>query len=396
MNSGERFVWSMLLSRCVRRREGKSPGAVFMTRRILITLLLVPALLVAAGCGGDDEDVPADAVAVIDGQEIPKSDFDAMMAQAERSYKQSDRKFPKVGTPEYQNLKNMAIQFLVERKQFELAAEDMDVEVTDEDIDKRIQELKEQLFCKGESEPSTRDPSQKCAKVDEKRYEAALKQAGRTEAQLREDVRSQLLQQEVSEQLTQQIKVTGDEVEKYYREHRKDYRTPASREVRHILLSVCGGPQADKKECQPAGEAEQLATQIRSRLEGGESFDKLAKEFSDDPGSKATGGKLTVNKGATVPEFDKAAFELETGALSQPVKTDFGFHLIEPLGAVKPAKTTPLAQVRAQIRTQLVDQKRSEALTNWVQETKEKYSGRTHYQVGYAPPATATATGANQ
>jgi parvulin-like peptidyl-prolyl isomerase len=346
-----------------------------MVRHLLTTLFLAAALVVAAGCGGDDEDVPADAIAVVDGNEIPKSDFDAVMDQARRSYTEGDRDFPKAGTPEFQNIKNNAVQFLVERTQFQLAAEDMDVEVSSSDVDKRIKDLKKQLF-----------------KGNQKRYEEALKQAGRTEAQLREDIRAQLLQEEVAEKLTQEIKVTSAEVEKYYREHRNEYRTPASREIRHILLSVCGGPQADKKECQPAGEAEELATQLRSRLENGESFDKLAKQFSDDPGSKDTGGKLTVNKGSTVAEFDKTAFELGKGVLSEPVKTDFGYHLIEALSAVKPAKTTPLSQLRAQIRTQLVSQKRSEALTDWVQETKDEYGSKTHYQVGFAPPTTATAT----
>jgi parvulin-like peptidyl-prolyl isomerase len=346
-----------------------------MVRLTLITLALF-ATLVGLGCGSDDDaNVPAGAIAVVDGEEIPKSDFDAIMQNAKNSYEQGDREFPKAGTQEYQSLKNQAVQFLVERKQFALGAEDMDVDVSEEDVDKRIADLKKQLF-----------------KGNEKRFQEALKRAGRTEAQLREDIRATILQEEVAEKLTQEIEVTGKDVEKYYRDHLTDYRTPASREVRHILLSVCGGPQADKKTCQPTGEAEQLATQLHGRLENGESFAKLAKQFSDDPGSKATGGKLTVNKGSTVPEFDKTAFELRTGVLSRPVKTDYGYHLIEALSAVKPAKTTPLRQaLRSQIRSQLVSQKRSEALTKWVEETKEEYGPKTHYQVGFAPPTTATA-----
>jgi peptidyl-prolyl cis-trans isomerase C len=350
-----------------------------MVRLSLIATLLVTALVLAAGCGGDDEtEVPPGAIAVVDGNEIPKSEFDALMAQAKKSYEQGEREFPKAGTPEYQNLKNNAVQFLVEREQFQLAAEEMDVEVGDEDVDKRLSDLKAQLF-----------------KGNQKRYEQALKQAGRSEAAIREDVRAQLVQEEVAERLTQDINVTGAEVEKYYKEHLSDYRTPESREIRHILLSVCGGPQSgagNSKDCQPAGQAQQLAVDIRQRLENGESFAALAKQHSDDPGSKATGGKLTVNKGATVPEFDKAAFSLGRNVLSQPVKTDYGFHLIEPLSAIRPAKTTPLSQLRSQIRTQLVSQKRSEALSKWVEETKKEYGERTHYQVGYQPPRTATAT----
>ena len=351
--------------------------------RHIALVLLATLALVAAGCGGDgDGDVPAGAVAVVDGNEIPKTEFDKLIDQAERGYKQSKRPFPKTGTREYQNIKNNAVQFLVERLYFELGAEDMDVEISDKDVNTRLADLKKQFF-----------------KGNEKRYQAALRQAGKTEGDVRQDVRAQLVQEKIAEQLTKEVEVSSGDIGKYYREHKAQYGTPSSREIRHILVSVCGGSQTNQpkpKDCKPAGEAKQLAEQIRTRLGSGESFAKLARRYSDDPGSKASGGKLTVSKGSTVAAFDKTAFELETGVLSQPVKTEYGFHLIEALSAVKPAKTTPIAEVRGQIRSQLVAQKRSEALSKWVEETKKKYSEKTQYQVGFAPPSTATQTTASR
>ena len=83
-------------------------------------VLLLPALLlalVAAGCGGGSESVPADAVAVVDGDEVAKSDYDALITQARKSYTNQKRDFPKAGTPEFQTLKNQAVSFLVQREQ---------------------------------------------------------------------------------------------------------------------------------------------------------------------------------------------------------------------------------------------------------------------------------------
>src|SRR5688572_17126171 len=101
---------------------------------------------VLAGCGGGDEDVPADAVAVVDGQEVARSDYDALLAQAKKSYTNQKREFPKAGSQEFQTLKNQAVQFLVQREQFEQEAEALDVEITEKQIDARLEQIQKQYF----------------------------------------------------------------------------------------------------------------------------------------------------------------------------------------------------------------------------------------------------------
>jgi SurA N-terminal domain len=114
-------------------------------------LSLLPALLVAllvAGCGGGDatssDDVPSDAVAVVDGREIPRTQFDTLIEQAKRSYKSQKREFPKAGSEEYQTLRNQAVAALVQKVELEQAAEEMGIKVTDEDIDKRLDKIVKQ------------------------------------------------------------------------------------------------------------------------------------------------------------------------------------------------------------------------------------------------------------
>ena len=80
-------------------------------------------------------------------------------------------------------------------------------------------------------------------------------------------------------------------------------------------------------------------------MKAGGDFAELAKKHSEDTGSKANGGKLTISKGQTVAPFDQTAFLLKKNEISKPVKTEFGFHVIQPISDVKPAKVTPLKDV---------------------------------------------------
>ena len=329
------------------------------SRPLYLVLIALVALVFVAGCGGDSgDDVPNDAIAIVGGREIPKRDFDSLIAQAKRSYQAQKRDFPKSGTAQYTTLKNQAVQFLVQRTQFELKADDLDIDVSSAEVTKRLGEIKKQYF--GGSE---------------KRYKAQLKQQGLTEDQVKKDIRAQLIQEELFEKVTAEVKVTDKEIEDYYNKNKAQYGEPESREIRHILVS--SKAQADR---------------LYTQLKGGADFAKLAKRFSKDPGSKDQGGKLTIARGQTVAPFDQTAFLLPKGSLSRPVKTQYGYHIIEALSVVKPAKTTPLAKVKDQIKQQLLQTERNDKMTKWVEDTKKDFEDDTSYQVGFKPPAEATAT----
>jgi parvulin-like peptidyl-prolyl isomerase len=165
------------------------------------------------------------------------------------------------------------------------------------------------------------------------------------------------------------VKVADKDIEDYYNAHKSQYGTPESRVVRHILVN--------KKP---------LADQIYAKLKAGGDFAVLAKKYSKDPGSAAQGGKLTISKGQTVPPFDKAAFALKNGEVSQPVKTQYGWHIIEPLSSPTKAKQTPLKDVKESIRQQLLQQKKTEKMTQWVNDTKKSFcKGQLSFQVGFKP-----------
>jgi parvulin-like peptidyl-prolyl isomerase len=332
-------------------------------RRIALIAFTLVALL-AAGCGGTTTaTLGADDVAVVGSKEVTKEQFQDLMAQAEKTYKAQKRPFPKPGSTEYEQLKGQAITFLVQRAEFEQEAEEMGVEVSDEKVNDRIEQLKKQFY-DGKDE----------------RYRKALEQQGLTEEQAREQVRAQLISEGLFKKVTDDVQVSDADVKSYYQSHKSQYETPQSRDVRHILV-----------------EKKALADQLYAELKNGASFATLAKKHSKDPGSASTGGKLTVSKGQTVPQFDKAAFSLAKNELSRPIKTQYGYHIIQALSDIRPAKTTPLKDVKASIKEQLEQQKKNETMTKWVQDTKKDYcDSGIKYQVGYQPnpDPCATVTGA--
>jgi foldase protein PrsA len=323
--------------------------------------LLVFAL---AGCslGGGDDKVPASAVAVVDGQEIAKSDYDALLAQAKKSYKNTKREFPKAGSQDFQTLKSQAVQFLVQREQFEQKAEDFDINVTDKQVDARLAQIQKQYFG-----------------GDKKKYEKQLADQGLTDKQVRNDIRAQIISEKIFAEVTKDVKVTDQQVEDYYKKNQAQYGSPESREVRHILVK-----------------SKAKADDLYNQLKAGADFAALAKKNSEDTGSKANGGKLTISKGQTVAPFDKAAFAMKKNEISKPVKTEFGYHIIQPIGDVKPAKVTPLKDVKESIRQQLAQTKKNEAMTKWVDDLKKDYKDKVSYAVGFNPPPAAPTTGSTE
>jgi parvulin-like peptidyl-prolyl isomerase len=327
----------------------------------LAILLCALVSLALAGCGGS-KDVPSDAVAVVDGKEIAKTDFDALVSQARKSYKNQKREFPKAGSQEFQTLKNQAVQFLVQREQFEQEAKDLDVDVTDKQVNARLAQIQKQYFG-----------------GDKKKYEKQLAEQGLSDKQVRNDIRAQIVSEKIFAQVTKDVKVTDKQIEEYYAKNKAQYSQPESRDVRHILVKTRA-----------------KADDLYNQLKGGADFAALAKKFSEDTGSKANGGKLTISKGQTVAPFDKTAFELKKNDISTPVKTEFGFHIIQPLGDVKEAKVTPLKDVKESIRQQLAQTKKNEAMTKWVDALKKDYEDKISYAVGYKPPPAATGTTTNE
>ena len=110
-----------------------------MKRSLMLAAAALAVLtVVAAGCGDTDE-VPSDAVAVVDGTSISKASLDELLARTKKSFAAQKRQFPKAGTADYQKLQTQAVAYLVQREEYAREADKLGVKVTDAQIDKEIE-----------------------------------------------------------------------------------------------------------------------------------------------------------------------------------------------------------------------------------------------------------------
>ncbi len=342
-------------------------------KRVIAVLSGFALVLVVAACGGGGpRSVPSDAVAVVGDQTVTKADWDALMQQTKQNYQATNHPFPKAGSVELANLRSNVTQFLISSSEYEQEANQLGIKVTDADVTARLDQIKQQYYG---STPGQPPPSK--AEI-QKRYEAALKQQGFTDEQVRSGIKLTLIREKVQAKVTGNVKVSDSQIADYYNTHKSQYATPAqpaTRPVAHILVK-----------------SKALADRLYAQLQANpKQFGKLAKQYSKDPSSAKAGGVLAGGdvKGRFVKPFENVAFKLKTHEISKPVHSKFGWHIIEALGPVKPptkAKPTPLSQVKEAIRQTLVQDKRNTQIQSWQTGLTKRYCGKIGYQAGYAPP----------
>ena len=172
-----------------------------------------------------------------------------------------------------------------------------------------------------------------------------------------EKFRAQMVEQGVCEQvvdreLKSKVTVTAEDAKKFYEENAARFEQPEQVRAAHVLISTkdsAGGQ--DLSDAQKL-EKKKLAEKVLTRAKAGEDFAKLAKEFSEDPGSKDQGGEYTFPRGQMVPEFEAAAFSLKTNQVSDIVTTQFGYHIIKTYEKL-PGQKMEYAKVEAQIKDRL-------------------------------------------
>ena len=149
-------------------------------------------------------------------------------------------------------------------------------------------------------------------------------------------------------QIRQNTQISDDELKAEYQRNIQQYQVPNRVHVQHILLMTVGKTDAEIQEIH------QKAEDVLKQAKKGAKFDDLAKKYSEDPGSKDKNGDLGwITQGQTVPEFEKTAFSLPKGSISDLVKTQYGFHIIKVLDK-ETAHTKPFDEVKESIRAPLI------------------------------------------
>nr|WP_303740754.1 peptidylprolyl isomerase [Lutispora saccharofermentans] len=152
------------------------------------------------------------------------------------------------------------------------------------------------------------------------------------------------------------ITITEDEMKNYFEENKDTFNEEEQVKASHILVDT-----------------EEKALEVKNKLSAGEDFAEMAKQYSTDTGNKDQGGELGFfSRGDMVKEFEDAAFSMEIGKVSDPIKTEYGYHIIK-VEEKKPAKEANYEESKAQVKETLLDQKLSAAYDTWLQDKYEEY-----------------------
>ncbi|AUM97321.1 MULTISPECIES: peptidylprolyl isomerase [Clostridium] len=199
---------------------------------------------------------------------------------------------------------------------------------------------------------------------DEKKFEETLKSTGFTKETLKEYLKSQIIIEKVINEATKDVKVEDKDAKKYYNENQSMFtEKPNTMNVSHILVKT-----------------EDEAKKVKKRLDSKEDFAKVAKEVSQDPGSKDKGGLLgdiNYNDANFDPTFMKAAIALKQGAVSNPVHSQFGYHIIK-INSKKEYPVKKFDAVKEDIKKELKMEKQKEAYTKKIEEWKKASKIKTY------------------
>jgi peptidyl-prolyl cis-trans isomerase C len=203
---------------------------------------------------------------------------------------------------------------------------------------------------------------------DEETFTKQLANEGMTVDELRSRMsRDMSVEKFIDTEVAPRAQVTEEAKKKFYSENTEQMTRPEQAHVSHILIRADAGATAEARD-----QAKQKAESLLQQIQSGGDFAALARENSDDPGSKASGGDLSwVSRGQTVPPFEAAAFALKPGEVSGLVETQFGYHIIQ-LAELRPSTVMPYEEVAARIEQFLGQQRLQEEIEAEVETLKTK------------------------
>jgi foldase protein PrsA len=357
----------------------KLSGQIAALGAVLVTALTLTA------CGG----IPGNAVVSVNGKAITKDTFNHWVAIAASSssaaapgstapkpvapdppsytaciaHLEATAPKPAKGQPkptaatlkaqceqQYTALKQQVLGFLISSDWVIGEASDQGVKVSDAEVKKQFNQIKQQQFPK------------------EADFQKFLASSGQTISDLLLRVKLNMLSSKIQQKVTKNAgkKAGQKEIAAYYEQHRQQYGQPERRNLLIILTKTQGAAEKAKQEVQ-----------------SGTSFASVAKKTSIDPVSKASGGSLPgVVKGQEEKSLDAAVFSAKTNVLGGPIKTPFGYYIFE-VKKTLPASRQTLAQVQSSIQQQLSAQTQQKALSEFVKNFRKKWTGRTECRTGY-------------
>lgn len=304
---------------------------------------LVPLSVYAQNFESTQRQMLDSVVAVVNDGVIMRSELDDRIAQVEQQAQTQDGSLP----PRSQLAQQVLERMVMDEIQLQMARQ-ANLSVDDTELNRQLRSI-------AESNGMTLE-----------QFADAVEADGMTLGGVREEIRREMLMRQVQQrQISQRVTVTDRDVERFLSQQPSQQGQAFIEEIRarHVLVELAPTRNEDQ--------ARARAEQARQRLQQGADFASVAREFSDDRGSAMNGGELGwVRPGQTVPAFEEAMGSLSTNQLSEPVRSQFGYHVIEVLERRRQDVTDESR--REQVRQAIFQRRANEELQTWQREMREQ------------------------
>ncbi len=254
------------------------------------------------------------------------------------------------GRKQWDDTRRKALDQMIDGRLVQQQAVELKLSVTPEEVDRAIQQVKEQNH------------------LDDNTFRQALEQQGFTMEGYRKTLKKQILELKVvNTAVRSRVTVSDDEVKTYYKQNEKLVAGDRQSHLRQILVAV-----PDHAADADIATKKRVAAKVVELARGGTSFVELAKQYSDDDGTKTSGGDLGwVGKGVLVDALDDAMAQMEPGDVRGPIRTDRGWVVLQ-LVERKSGDVKPYDEIKEQLRKQLYDQQVEKAQQSWIRELRKK------------------------
>jgi len=324
---------------------------------------------------GETAAAPNEVAVTVNGTEITEGKLEAMIkTQLDRMAAQSKQIPPQFAEQYRKMLRQPIIEQMIVEQLMSEKVKAANISITEEDVNNEIKKM-----------IAAQKPP-----LSFEEFEAKMKQYGQGLDDIKEQIRKALpYKMLIEKEAGDKINVTNEDARKFYDENPKKYEVSEQISARHILIRPdMTDPNTDPNEANAKARAK--AEDLLKQINGGADFAELAKANSADPGSAANGGDLGFfARGRMVPPFEKAAFELKDGQVSNVVNTSYGFHIIKATGR-KEAGVMPFDEVKEDIIRQLTQIKQTEFAKQYIE--KLKTEAKIVYPLGKEPKPTTPPT----
>lgn len=288
---------------------------------ILLCLAAAPLLHAGSGKNKEQED-HQDAVAVVNGEFISRTTYERQLDNERSQRRQNGQEMDEAAE---QELESAVLESLIDNELLYQAGAGKGLHAEEDQIEQEFASIR------GNFE-------------DQETFVEALERSRFTEQSLKQEIeRNLVIRQYVEQEITPQVTVSPEETRAYYDRNPEVFTQPEQVRASHIIIRV-----EDPGDQEARDDALRRIRQAQARVQAGEDFAELARELSEGPSNQQGGDLGFFQRGQMVPDFEEAAFGLESGEVSGVVETSFGFHLIKVTDR-RPEGTVPFEQVQEQI-----------------------------------------------